>query len=522
MHTIEKLCAGCCLGVLALVAADTASHAQVPTFQPEASEVGHRYAGEFPFVVGGGVAAFDCNGDSLPELVFAGGAAPAALYLNASSPGGPLAFRKALAGAIELSDVTGAYPLDIDGDGVIDLALLRIGENVVLRGRGDCRFERANEAWNFAGGDAWSTGLSATWERGARWPTLAIANYIDRVRPDSSAGPCHDNTLLRPASTGDGFAAPLALSPGHCALSILFSAWNGAGSADLRISNDRQYYRDGEEQLWRLEPGAPPRRYGRADGWQRLNIWGMGIASRDITGDGRPEYFLTSMADHKLRTLSAEAGGAPTYTDIAFARGATAHRPNFGPDRTRPSTGWHAEFADVNNDGRDDLFIVKGNVAKMDDFARYDPNMLLLGSADGKFADAAFVAGVGSPHLGRGGAVVDLNADGRLDVVVVNRQRPVEIWRNIGPTGNWLAIALAQAGGNHNAVGGWIEVDVGGRRQIREVTVGGGHASGSLAPHHFGLGGNARARVRVRWPGTDAWTGWQVVAGDQTITIERP
>ena len=133
--------------------------------------------------------------------------------------------------------------------------MLRVGENVLLRGRGDCRFERANEVWKFDGGDAWSTGLSATWERGQRWPTLAVANYIDRVRPDSSEGSCHDNTLLRPASSGDQFAAPLALSPGYCALSILFSAWNGSGASDLRISNDRQYYRDGEEQLWRLEPG---------------------------------------------------------------------------------------------------------------------------------------------------------------------------------------------------------------------------------------------------------------------------
>jgi hypothetical protein len=39
--------------------------------------------------------------------------------------------------------VTGAYPLDVDGDGHLDLAVLRLGENVVLRGLGGCRFERA-------------------------------------------------------------------------------------------------------------------------------------------------------------------------------------------------------------------------------------------------------------------------------------------------------------------------------------------------------------------------------------------
>ena len=42
--------------------------------------------------------------------------------------------------------VTGAYPLDVDADGHTDLAVLRVGETLMLRGLGDCRFERANEA----------------------------------------------------------------------------------------------------------------------------------------------------------------------------------------------------------------------------------------------------------------------------------------------------------------------------------------------------------------------------------------
>ncbi|NNE83905.1 MAG: CRTAC1 family protein [Alphaproteobacteria bacterium] len=505
-----------------LLLAATGGHAQTVSFAPSATSIDHRYEGGFPFIVGGGVAAFDCDGDGLPELVFAGGAATAALYRNVSKPGGELAFRLAPAAALALTEIVGAYPADFDGDGHTDLALLRVGENVLLRGRGDCGFERANAQWGFTGGTAWSTGFTATWERGAPWPTIAIANYIDRVRPDSTEGACHNNMLMRPKADGRGFAAPLALSPGHCALSILFSDWNASGAADLRISNDRQYYRDGEEQLWRIRPGALPRRYSRGEGWQRLNIWGMGIASRDITGDGRPEYFLTSMADNKLRTLAADAGSAPTFADIALARGATAHRPTSGPDQARPSTGWHSAFADVNNDGHDDIFIVKGNVAAMADFATHDPNVLLLGTADGRFTDTALDADVASPHSGRGGAVVDLNGDGRLDIVVVNRQAPVEIWRNTGPAGNWLSVALRQDGGNRDAIGAWIEVEVGKSRHTREVTIGGGHASGVSAPQHFGLGDVAEARVRVRWPGSDVWGDWHRVDANRRVTMVRP
>ena len=53
-----------------------------------------RYAGEFEFFVGGGVAAFDCDDDGRDELYFAGGTAPAALYRNESPVGGALALHR--------------------------------------------------------------------------------------------------------------------------------------------------------------------------------------------------------------------------------------------------------------------------------------------------------------------------------------------------------------------------------------------------------------------------------------------
>ena len=79
----------------------------------------------------------------------------------------------------DLTKVTGAYPIDIDGDGNVDLAVLRLGENVVLRGLGGCRFERANETWGIDGGDDWTTAFSAKWEGSAALPTLAFGNYLD-------------------------------------------------------------------------------------------------------------------------------------------------------------------------------------------------------------------------------------------------------------------------------------------------------------------------------------------------------
>ena len=75
----------------------------------------------------------------------------------------------------------------------------------------------------------------------------------------------------------------------------------------------------------------------------------------------------------------------------------------------------------MNNDGLVDLFIAKGNVAKMPDFAMKDPNNLLLQGPDGKFRESGEAAGVASLAISRGGALADFNMDGLLDVVVVNR-----------------------------------------------------------------------------------------------------
>lgn len=500
-----------------------------PLFVEESTAAGidHIYDGDFTYFVGGGVAVFDCNDDRKPDLYFAGGIRQAALYLNESPIAGELAFTYLPEPATDLNRVTGAYPLDIDADGQVDLAVLRLGGNVLLRGLGDCRFERANEAWIFDGGDLWTVAFSAKWEGSAEWPTLAFGNYVALTETGRQTGTCSDNVLMRPDPTLRGYANPIPLSPGWCTLSILFSDWDRSGRRDLRMTNDRHYYIDGEEQLWWIADGELPRLYTREDGWREMRIWGMGIASHDVTGDGLPEVFLTSQGDNKLQTL-ADGAAEPNYVDIALDRGANAHRPFTGEDTVLPSTAWHAEFQDVNNDGYVDLFIAKGNVEAMPEFAEEDPSNLLLGQPDGTFIENAEAAGILSFARGRGAALADFNLDGMLDLVEVNRREKVKLWRNVGsgeadrpaPIGNWISLQLEQSGPNHDAIGSWIEVRIGERIIQREVTIGGGHAGGQLGWIHFGLGDADRAELRVQWP--DGETGpWLVVEANQFVTVER-
>jgi len=513
------------VGLALTSAGETA--AEAPRFVEESTAAGidHVYDGEFPYFVGGGVATFDCDDDRRPDLYLAGGADPAALYHNESPFGGALRFAKVSNPATDLTSVTGAYPIDVDGDALTDLAVLRNGGNVLLRGLGDCRFERANDRWGYNGGDAWTAAFSATWEGSAALPTLAFGNYLDLAKAEDRSA-CADSELVRPLPGGDTYAAPIPLAPGYCTLSVLFSDWERSGHTDLRMANDRHYYLDGEEQLWRIEPGEPPRLYTRAEGWRRLVIWGMGIASYDVTGDGLPEVYLTSQGDNKLQTLES-ATGRPAYRDIAIDRGVTATRPYTGGDPL-PSTAWHPEFQDVNNDGIVDLFVSKGNVEAQPDFASKDPSNLLIGQADGTFFEEGLAAGIASFVRGRGAAVVDLNLDGMLDIVQVNRRVNVSLFRNVGsgtaaepqPMGNWIAVRPEQAGPNRDAIGSWIQVRFGDHTIERELTIGGGHASGELGWVHVGLGDADSAEVRVRWPDGEVGP-WQEVAANAFVTIPR-
>jgi hypothetical protein len=494
--------------------------------ETKASGIDHTYRGGSEYQVGGGVAIFDCDGDGKPDLYLAGGEGPAALYRNMSKVGGALRFERVADAAADLPAVNGAYPLDIDGDSVVDLAVMRNGQNILLRGLGDCRFERANERWGLDPGKETTNAFSATWEGASTLPTLAFGSYL-RPEFNNPHRLCFDNLLVRPTRL-DRYDKPIPLKPSWCALSMLFSDWDRSGRRDLRISNDREYYlpEDGQEQLWRIESGKAPRLYTDADGWALVQVQGMGIGSYDVNGDGYPDYYLTSQAANRLQTLQS-GPSQPAYHEIGLKAGVNASQPFTGGDR-RASTAWHPEFADVNNDGFVDLFVSKGNVLEQVEYAQRDPSNLFLGQPDGTFREVADAAGILSFDRGRGAGLADFNLDGLLDLVEVNYGAPTSIWRNVGSgtagaasqMGSWLAVRLSQPSPNRDAIGAWIEVKVGDRILRRELTVGGGHAGGQLGWTHFGLGNADDAQVRVQWP-DGATTQWMQSATNEFIEIAR-
>jgi len=121
------------LALASLLLLPACAAAQVPLFveETQGSGIDGIYAGDWQYMVGGGAAVFDCNGDGFEDVYLAGGESLASFYLNRSSRGGSLRFEKHRSG-LEIDAVTGAYPLDIDGDRMMDLVVLRVGENLVM------------------------------------------------------------------------------------------------------------------------------------------------------------------------------------------------------------------------------------------------------------------------------------------------------------------------------------------------------------------------------------------------------
>ena len=285
------------------------------------------YDGPWEFFVGGGGAAFDCDGSGFPSVFLAGGKNPAQAVrqqIEGAAARSSSRRSRSTSAPIPSCSPTSSAPIriDIDGDGHMDLFVLRVGGNLLLKGGPDCTFTLANKEWGFDGDSGWTTAFAADWEPGQKFPTFAIGHYVDRDAPGSPWGTCEDNSLYRP-QPGDkpDYSVRTPLAPGFCALSMLFTDWNKSGVPSLRVSNDRQYYRGGEEQMWRVEPGKTPRLYTRADGWRHLSIFGMGIAEGDLDGSGYPAIFPHLDGRRRSCRSSTRRGGPRRSSGLSRHRG---------------------------------------------------------------------------------------------------------------------------------------------------------------------------------------------------------
>ncbi len=161
-------------------------------------------------------------------------------------------------------------------------------------------------------------------------------------------------------------------------------------------------------------------------------------------------------------------------------------------------------------------------------------NNVLLRNEGGEtptFRDHAYVSGADRIEDGRGLAVVDVNSDGNLDIIVQSVEKQSVLLVNHGSAGSegprrpaphWLQVRLRGTVSNRDAIGARIVVRTADAIQTREVTTTGGYISGRSLLSHFGLGPHDRVdTLEVHWP-RGAVTVLHAVSVDRMLIISEP
>jgi hypothetical protein len=193
---------------------------------------------------------------------------------------------------------------------------------------------------------------------------------------------------------------------------------------------------------------------------------------------------------------------------------------------SRAYTRYGLGFADFDNDGSLDLYQANGNMVisaeplSEDLFAQ--PNLLFKG-VGGRFEAVQPQAGVTAEMLFTSRAAIfgDLDNDGGVDVIVVNKDGQTHVFHNIvQDRGHWLSFSVLDAHGR-NALGASVYLDLDGRQLRREVATSYSYLAAHDPRVHFGLGDQPRALdVTVQWV-DGSRESFGAMDADRIVTLRR-
>jgi len=493
---------------------------------------------------GSGAAWLDHDGDGDVDLFVGNGArmsyhddgarlelvhdAPSRLYANLG--GMRFADATAAAGIDCTAWVNAVTVADVEGDGDPDIYLACFGPDVFLRNEGG-RFVDATDEAGLA------TEETALWGAGAAFGDadgdgdldLYVANYclfdpanppaggarqlIDGVEigwgPEAENGAGYNAGAPDVYFAGDGRGrfrvataqAGLVLEKALCSYAVVFSDVDLDGRQDILVANDLQpcnlFHNEGAGRFAEqgAERGFALNRSGAATA-------AMGLFVEDIDFDGDFDVYRTNF-DLETNSLHVNDGRG-YFVDQAEAFGLA------GPSADR--LGWGGGFFDADCDGDYDLLVANGHVLPQAEDVGMHPFLQrsqLFEAVPHERLKVAWreVADPGSGleplRSSRGVAFADADADGDLDALVVDLDRPPRLLENRSArAGEWIRVRLVGRGAARDALGARVRVLAGGRSWSREVRRTNGLYSSHEPTLHFGLGEvDGVDLVEVRWPG---------------------
>ncbi len=433
---------------------------------------------------------------------------------------------------------TGCAAADYNNDGFVDLFVTNVGECRLFKNRGNGTFEDVAKQAGVKGRFNWYSGATFGDYDNDGFLDLFVSGYLDSAQMLEPQKECswkgHSVYCGPPGmkgapdvlyhSNGDGTFADVTASAGVTDKDLLFGFtatfedFDNDGKLDLFVANDRSrnylYHNKGAgrfEEVGEVWGVAYP-----IEGIAQAN---MGVAVGDYDGNGFMDVLVTTFAEEHY-TLFKNAGKQLFMDVSAESRIATP---------TIPFLGWGASFADLDNDGRLDLFTVNGHVYPQADKVaslreKYSQRPLVFRqTASGTFAE------IGQRclpevtiHSSRGAAYADFDNDGDLDIAYTNVDAASSLLENISPSGNrWLTIKTVGRSSNRDGIGARVQVLAGGRKQYATVRSGESYLSGNDPRVHLGLGAAGEAaELHVWWPSGKEEV-FSKLRANQILTLEE-
>ena len=245
-----------------------------------------------------------------------------------------------------------------------------------------------------------------------------------------------------------------------------------------------------------------------------------GVAVGDLNRDGLPDVVIGQHYGSTLQT------GTTAPVGIYLHQGLDANGAPVFSDATVVSgspglatKSPHVEIADLDNDGYLDILTTASSAGGTRPVVLHS-----TGIVDGV---PQFVAspGLGDTQYWPTGATADYDRDGRLDVLGVEwyPSLPSRLFRNDTDSGHWLDVELVGPG---NGIGATVEVYcAGGLGQPASLIASGqlgastGFGAGVPTRLHAGLGDTTTTDVRVRLPNGGATIDRTAVAADQVLEV---
>jgi len=210
-----------------------------------------------------------------------------------------------------------------------------------------------------------------------------------------------------------------------------------------------------------------------------MGRWSWSSDAWDFDHDGFPDLYITN---------GMVSGPARSDLNSFFWRQVVAG----SPDDSTPSPAYELAWNALN-----DLLRSDGT------WSGYERNVFYANNRDGTFSDVSAVIGMDFVEDGRAFALADFDHDGRLEVLLKNRNTPqIRLLKNISkelpPS---ISFRLRGAKSNRDAIGAVVSVSANGMQQTKTMQAGSGFLSQHSKELFFGLGeAKGPIQASIRWP----------------------